>query len=113
MNKKFTFRGMDHSKVLEDHANKQLAKIEHFLANDKTPQQLDLVLQPAKTHAHHHVELRITTPTYHVISSHEGPEFYQVLDHVIDVAYRQLLDQKEKKIDERKADGRPEEFKKF
>ena len=63
---------------------------------------------------YHRVELRVTSPRYDLISNyeHEGTAFYDVLDHVIDVMYRQLLEYKQKEIDERKQRGWHEEFKK-
>jgi len=43
MHKRITFKGMDHSSVLEDYANQQLAKIEEFLTNERTPVYIDLI----------------------------------------------------------------------
>ncbi len=112
MQKKITFRDMPHSAMLEDHANQQLAKIEEFLTHERTPITIDLVFKPSKVHAHHFIELRVDTPHYKLITEHEGPDFYDVLDRVIDTMHRQLLEEKDKKIEDRKMVGRHEEFKK-
>ena len=114
MHKKITFRHMDHSKIMEEYANKQLAKVENFLENENSPVYIDLILEPSKVHEHHRVELRVKSPRYDLIANyeHQGMDFYQTLDHVIDVMYRQLLKQKQKAIDDRKQCGRHEDFKK-
>jgi len=103
---------MDHSDPMEDYANQQLEKVETLLTNERTPIYIDLVLEPSKVHAHHRIELRVKTPRFEKISHFEGPDFYNVLDHVIDTMYRQLCEEKRKEIDERKQRGRHDEFKK-
>jgi len=112
MNKRITFRHMEHSNPMEDYANQQLEKIENILSNERTPIYIDLVLEPSKVHAHHHIELRVKTPRFEKISDFEGPDFYNVLDRVIDTMYRQICEEKKKEIDERKQRGRHDEFKK-
>jgi ribosome-associated translation inhibitor RaiA len=103
---------MDHSDALELHANEQLAKVIHFLENEPTPIYIDLVLAPSTTREHNFAELRVKTPHYDKISSYEGPRMYEVLDHVIDVMYRELHEAKRKREDHIKDLGRHDEFKK-
>lgn len=105
MNKRITFRAMDHSTVIEDYANKRLAKIEHFLENEPTPIHVDLTFTASKTREHHHIELRVKSPHYDLISDyeHNGTDFYVALDHVIDLMYRRLHEEKERRIDKRKS----------
>ncbi len=114
MHKRITFRGMDHSAVVEEYANQQLAKIEEFLLNEPTPVYIDLVLEPSKVHEHSRVELRVKTPHYDLVSHYEfsGQGFYDVLDRVIDVMYQELHEAKQKLVDQRKTVGRHDEFKK-
>ncbi len=114
MNKKITFRDMTHSKMMEDHANQQLAKVEEFLSHENEPIFIELVFIPSKVHEHHKVEMLVKTPNYDEFVSYEkeGMPFYETLDHVIDVMYRNLHKAKERMIDERKQVGRHEEFKK-
>lgn len=104
MHKRITFKGMDHSAAMEEYVNKQLSKIEHFLENEPTPIYIDLVLEPSKTREHHYIELRIKTPHYDLVSDyeHNGVDFYDVLDRVIDVMYRRLHEEKKKRVDKRK-----------
>lgn len=113
--KRITFRHMEHSAAMEQHANQQLAKIEEFLSNEPTPIYIDLIFEPSHVHEHHKVELRVKTPHYELYSTYEkqGMNFYEVLDHVIDVMYRELHEQKKRlKKDGPKTIGRHEEFKK-
>jgi len=114
MHKRITFRNMEHSEVMEDYANQQLKKIEEFLSNEPTPVYIDLVLEPSKVHEHHRVELRVKSPNYERISNyeHEGMDFYDVLDRVIDVMYRGLHEDKKRLNDKKKTAGRHDEFKK-
>jgi ribosomal subunit interface protein len=112
MQKKITFRDTPHSDVAEKYANEQLARVEEFLKNERTPITIDLIFTPAHLHAHHRVELLVKTPHYDLVTHHEGPEFYDVIDKVIDTMYRQLLAEKDKLDDDRKIVGRHDEFKK-
>jgi ribosome-associated translation inhibitor RaiA len=129
MHKHIVFKNTQHSSLMEDHANEQLKKIEDFLASsnimDHAPGgkasevpdsdasiYINLVIEPSKTRAHHHMELRVKGPGYDLISEHEGAEPYEVLDHVIDVMYRNLHEYKQKEVDMRKSRGRHDEFKK-
>lgn len=112
MHKRITFRNMDHSDVLEKYANEQLTKIEDFLQHERTPIYIDLVLEPSKVREHNRVELRVKSPQYDLISNYEGPKFYDVLDRVIDIMYRNLHEEKRKEVDMKKQRGRHDDFKK-
>lgn len=102
MHKRITFRAMDHSNHIENHANEQLEKIMHFLSNEPTPVHVDLVLEAGRPHAHNKVELRIKTPHYEECVTDEGPHMLQVIDAVIDTMYRLLHEAKRKRVDDRK-----------
>jgi ribosomal subunit interface protein len=112
MQKKITFRDTPHSDVAENYANEQLVKIEEFLKHEQTPIIIDLIFTPAHLHAHHRVELLVKTPNYDLVTHYEGPEFYDAIDNVIDSMYRQLLEKKDKHVEDRKMVGRHDEFKK-
>lgn len=105
---------MDHSPEIEDHINKELAKIIHFLENEPTPIYIDMVVEPSKVHAHPRAELRIKAPHYDLIThyEHEGIDMRGVINHVTHVMYTLLHEQKEKEKDQRKMRGRHESFKK-
>jgi len=114
MIKRIVFRGVEHSDLIEEHAHKQLKKIEQFLEHERTPVHIDLILEPSKLRQHSRVELRIKSPSYDLISSyeHEGMQFYEVLDHVIDAMYFRLHEEKKKRDNHLKDVGRHDEFKK-
>jgi ribosomal subunit interface protein len=102
MNKNITFRDIEHTDGLENHVQQKLERIEKFLKNEQDPVVIDFVLEPHRTHSHHIVELLIKSPHYHVTVKEEGPDMYQVIDHVIHVGYEQLLKEKQRRIDDRK-----------
>lgn len=114
MNKRIVFRHMDSSDVMRDYAEEQLAKIEHFLENERDPITIDLIFEPSKVHEHHRVELRVKTPHYDLVShyEHKGMAFYDVVDRVIDTMYKELHEAKARMVDDRKQVGRKDEFKK-
>jgi len=112
METKFTFRHMDHSDVIKDYADRQLKKVLEFLSNEREPIYLDLIFSPSDVHAHHNVELLVKTPHYDLVAHREGPEFYDLIDKVVDIMYHNLHEEKRKAIDERKMRGRHEDFKK-
>lgn len=103
MNKRIYFKNMEPSKAMENHANEQLAKIEHFLENEPSPVFIDLTFTPSKVREHHFVELRVKSPNYDLVThyEHEGMPFYECLDRVIDTMYKNLHEAKRKKIDDR------------
>lgn len=112
METKFTFRHMEHSSVIEDYANKQLSKVYEFLSNEREPVNIDLIFEPSKVHAHHSVELLVKSPRYDLVAQREGPEFYDLIDKVVDIMYDNLREEKRREIDERKMRGRHDDFKK-
>lgn len=101
MNKRITFRNMEHAESIENYANEHLKKIEKFLENEPTPVSIDLVMEPSKTREHNRVELLVKSPHYDLMAHHEGPQFYKVLDHVIDVMLQLLREAKRERIDDR------------
>jgi ribosome-associated translation inhibitor RaiA len=54
----------------------------------------------------------VKSPNYDLISSFEGPDFYDTVDRVIDVMYHQIHEKKDRHNEEKKTIGRHEEFKK-
>ncbi len=129
MHKRIVFKNTQHSSVMEDYANQQLAKIEDFLGKsnimDHAPGGkasdvegsdssifMDLTIEPSKTREHNRVELRVKGPGYDFVSEYEGAEPYDMLDRVVDVMYHKLHEYKQREVDMRKSRGRHEEFKK-
>ena len=103
-----TFRHMDHSPVIEEHARTQLEKLDKFLDNEPSPVVVELVLEAQPVHAHHKIDLLVKSPHYHCFSHDEGPDMYQVLDSVIQKMCTEIRRAKEKRIDnERRGNNRP------
>ncbi len=105
---------MEHSQVVEDHINKELAKILHFLENEPTPVYVDMILEQSKVHAHPRAELRVKAPHYDLVAhyEHAGVDLHGAINHVAEVMYRQLHAHKDKENALRKMRGRHDEFKK-
>ena len=112
MDKRVTFKGIEHSDAVENYASDQLSKVIEFLSNERSPVYIDLMFRPSKLRAHHFVQLRVKSPNYDIISSYEGTDFYDTVDRVIDVMYHELRERKKRLCDDRKMVGRHDEFKK-
>ncbi len=101
MDIRIAFRHMDHSVAIENHVRKELEKVTKFLQKEDDLIHMDFVLDASHVHAHHKVELRLNSKHYHLIASHEGPELYQEIDHVIKTMVQEIKKNKEKHIDKR------------
>lgn len=97
--KRVVFRGMEHDPILEEHVNKEFSKIENFLANDRLPQYIHIILEYHPNHAHNKVEIRIKSPSYEVFVADEGKNMHKLIDLVCDTVYLELRRQKEKWVD--------------
>lgn len=113
MSKRVVFRHMDHSQEIENFANQKMAKIDDFLTHEKTPITINLIMEPSKVHAHPRIEFRVTSPDFQVVVTHErqGEDFYEVLNYVIDTAYRELIKQKQRRVDDLRKGIKHGEFK--
>jgi len=101
MDIRIAFRHMDHSVAIENYAKKELAKVTKFLQKEDDLIHIDFVLDAARVHAHHKVELRLNSKHYHLIASHEGADLYQEIDHVVKTMVQEIKKQKEKHVDKR------------
>lgn len=99
MIKRIVCRNMEHSLALENYVNEQLAKVEQFLANEREPIHIDVILTAGKPHAHDAVEVILKSPRYNLVSKYEGPKMYDVIDRVIDTLYHELREAKKKNND--------------
>lgn len=102
MEKRITFTNMESTKLLEDHVNEQLIKVERFLEKERPPVQLEVVLEAHRIHAHHQVEVRLHAPEYHLRAHAEGADMYKVINEAIDKLYAELRREKEKWVDRHK-----------
>lgn len=106
MNKKITFRSMDHSPVMEKHINEQLAKIISFLEHEREPIHIEIVVEAGRPHAHHTAELLIKSPHYDCMTKCEGPQVYRIIDRIIDAMYLKLRDRKKEILEEQRSKDR-------
>lgn len=110
MNKHITFRGMEHSEALVNHANKHLEKIEKFLLeHDRTPISIEVILEAHPNHGHNRAEIRIKAPKFHVIAHRDGNDLYLLLNQITDIAFKQLTRDKQELVD-RTHQGRKKEL---
>jgi ribosomal subunit interface protein len=98
MNKRITFRGAPHSAVIEQHVEKHLERIIKFLENERSPKNIDIVLDFHPDHAHNGIDIRVTTPSHSVVTKREGQDIFMVINEALDVVYNDLRKQKAKMI---------------
>lgn len=96
MNKRITFRGAPHSAVIEQHIEKNLDRIIKFLESERSPKNIEIVLDFHPDHAHNGIDIRITTPSYNVVTKREGEDIFMVINEALDVTYNDLRKQKAK-----------------
>ncbi len=101
MNIRITFRGMDHSDAMEAYVREGLQKVLHLLQKEQDPLVIECVLDAARQHHHHKVEIRLKSKHYHCVVAHEAPDMYPLIDHVIKVIVEDIKKQKDKAIDKR------------
>lgn len=112
MEKRIVFRGMEKTQPMEDYCNQQLAKVEKLLENEREPIFINMILEPSKVRAHHYIEVRVKTPDIHTVSKYEGPQFYDVVDRVVDTMYRNIIEERKRLIEHRREEGRHDDVKK-
>ena len=101
MNISFVFRHMDRSIALENHTVKELERVKRFFKEDENV-SVDVVLDAARIHHHHKVEIRLhNTKGLHIIATEEGPDIYQAVEHTIKKILKEAKKHKEKMLDKR------------
>lgn len=106
MNKRINFKNMEHAEVLRNFANQHLEKIEKLLESERTPIDIDLTLEPGQVHAHNKVTLHVRTAEFSLMAHHEGKDFYQEINTVIDKMVQEVRRAKEKKAQQDKTKDR-------
>lgn len=103
MNRKITFHEMDHSKLMKEHINKKLNRIEELVKDPiwATPKYVEFFLNSHPQHPHHKVELILKTPQFDLCTHAEGVEMYAVVDSAIDKMVTLLKKDKQKLQDKR------------
>lgn len=83
MQKRIVFKNTDHSENIENFALKKLEKIETIIENERTPHNIDMVIEIHPDHAHNRVELNLDFANVRLHAHHEGPDIYKEIDGVI------------------------------
>lgn len=102
MQKKIIFHGQERTPVIDTYINDQLAKIERFLENERSPKMIEMAVEFHKLHQHNKVTGRVKSPSYDCFAEHEGPDLHIEINEVIDRLYTQLRAAKEKMVDKHK-----------
>jgi ribosomal subunit interface protein len=107
---RIAFRGMEHSNAMEEYASNKMVKLEKFLQKEPEPLYVDLVLEAARQHHHHKVEIRINSKHHHIMVHSEGPDLYLQIDATVDKAVHEAKKDKERMLDAR---NHPKDHKKY
>lgn len=102
MQVKISFSGREHTPALDTYIRERLEKIERFLADERPPVFIDIVVEFHPMHQHHRVVARVKTAQYDCLAEHEGPDEFMQINEVFDRLYKQLKTEKERHIDRRK-----------
>lgn len=93
---RITMRHSENTQAIENHLNKQLARVIGFISHEPTPIFIDCVITPAKVHANNEVSLHVKSPNFEAIVKKEGPEVYTLIDTVCEEAFEKLVELKRK-----------------
>ena len=101
-----TFKNIDHSKVYDDYARKELARLDKFLEHERTPIKIELVIQSNPARNLHNIELKIQTPRFSLTSHDEGYDVFLAIDAAINKMLTEMRKEKEKRLDGREVNKR-------
>ncbi len=101
MNIRIAFRHMDHSDSIEAYVKKELEKMYKFLQHEDDLVTIDVVLDAARVHHHHHVEIRLNSKHYHLVASTEGADLYEQIVQAVKNMVHEIKKQKERNLDKR------------
>ena len=109
MNTRIAFRNMEHNPHIEDHAQKELAKLDKFLQSDDATVYIDLVMDvEGVDHRLYNVELRVRDKHGELVAHELGRDIYLTISHVTDKMVQDLAKAKSRRLDQR---DRPDENK--
>ncbi|MBT4855833.1 ribosome-associated translation inhibitor RaiA [bacterium] len=100
MEKRITFKGMDHSVSIENFINDKLAKIEKLLLKEKGPIFFDIVMNMEHSSKLSDVEIRINGPHFSLVAHDQEREMYSAIEKTIDKMAKEITKMKDKRRDE-------------
>lgn len=106
MERHITVRGIDnhdakHSESIRNYVEDHFVKIEKLLKHVGEPVYIDVVVTVVRPHPDHVVAMHVRAPHFSVNIKKDGPELYKVIDDVIKVTEQELIQHKDKVVDER------------
>lgn len=111
METNITVRGVDNKTAAkEDNAIKnyiqdKYQKLESLLEKEQQPVKVDIVATVVHPHPNHEVEIHIRAPRFSVAIERKGPEIYDVIDEVLDIAWQDYIKHKDRVIETRRREG--------
>lgn len=106
MEKRIAFKGMDHSKAIENFLNEKLVKAERLLEKEKGPIYWDIVMNTEHSNNIFDVEIRINGPHFSLVAHDQEREMYAAIEKTVDKMVKEILKMKDKRRDqERKGDS--------
>jgi len=100
MNRKITFRSMDHSDIIENYINKKLDKFDKFFKDEQGPVSFEVVLEAHRIKNYFIVEVRLQSREYNFVAQAEGDDMYTMIDEAEHKMMQQVSRAKEKRIHE-------------
>lgn len=100
MEKKITFRNMDSSQPMREHAEEYLEKVASLLPENEQPCVAELCLTSNPQHPHHKAELDLRTKNFNLHTHEEDTKMYLAIDKTIDKMVA-LLKREKNKLDDK------------
>lgn len=94
MQKNISFRGVESVEIV-NYVYEKIPKIEQFLLEDPGNKFINIDVNVEKARLGFLAELHLKTQKYDMKVSHDGPDKFQEIDHVIDSMYQALLKARE------------------
>jgi ribosome-associated translation inhibitor RaiA len=103
-------RGIDEKEAaksdsIKNYVNQAIKKLENFLSKEQEPIHITVFITVIHPHPNHEVEVRVAQPRKRLIAKRQGPELYKVIDEVMDIAFNEVTNHKQKLVDERNREG--------
>lgn len=98
MQKKITFRSMDHSDAIENHAYEKLAKLDKFFKREPSPIIIEMVLEAHREQHYFIAELKVNSTHYDLVSKTEGNDMYSMIDEAVHKMVKEISRKKEKMV---------------
>jgi|GEM_PF-1539625 len=96
MNRKITFRAIEHSDDIEKEVHMHIDKMEKFFKPEQGPTNVEVVIESHRDKQFFIVEFRIQTPHYHIIATEEGENISSLINKATQKAIQEIIEEKGK-----------------